>query len=88
MQIKNIYNVVKKSSGGKVLKYNLCEDNNSDEKCYGIEVLLEDNGLAEREIIKDISNDKSEVLSLIDYLYENGVDIVHFREVVEDYIVR
>ena len=62
------------------------DDSILDNKTYGIELILRSNSINESVKVEDISRDKTEVLNLIDCLSENGVDTIHFRDVIEDYI--
>ena len=86
--IKNIHKLVQKSFLKRNLFYNLCESSGEGSKFYGIEILTEYKNSVEREIIRNISNDKSVVLNLIECLYENAVSVTHFRDIIEDYIIR
>ena len=86
---ENVYILSQRSFGGRELEYNLCEsENNSilDSKTYGIELVLRSDSINESVKVEDISQNKAEVLNLIDCLSENGVGTIHFRDVIEDYI--
>lgn len=86
---ENVYILSQRFFGGRELEYNLCEsedDSILDNKTYGIELILRSNSINESVKVEDISRDKTEVLNLIDCLSENGVDTIHFRDVIEDYI--
>ena len=85
---ENIYILCQRSFGGRKLEYNLCESENDSilNKTYGIELILRSADINESVRVEDISPNKREVLNLIDCLSENGVDTIHFRDVIEDYI--
>ena len=86
MVIKNIY---QKSIPcmNKTIKYEMLETFYDDCICYGIQIkeFYKDNYF--EELIEDISSNKAFVNNLITYLYENAVDTVHFKDIIEDYIV-
>lgn len=82
MNKEKIHTLIQESLGGRVLEYNLYEDNRN----YGIELTLSSDSLNEKVKMDNISNDKEMVVELIDYLYENAVDTIHAKDVVEDYI--
>lgn len=84
MQI--IKEVKLKSMGNKIIQYKLLTNKTYENKImYGIAVSEKsgDNIIFE-EKIEDISNDKSFVLNLINYLSDNAVDTAHFKDVIED----
>lgn len=86
---ENVYILSQRSFGGRKLEYNLCESENDsilNNKTYGIELVLRSDSINESVKVEDISQDKAEVLNLIDCLSENGVSTIHFRDVIEDYI--
>ena len=86
---ENICILSQRSFGGRELEYNLCEseiDSILSSKTYGIELVLRSNSINESVKVEDISQDKKEVLNLIECLSENGIDTIHFRDVIEDYI--
>ena len=53
---------------------------------YGIEVVSFSEDKNEVEKIENVSYEKDKVMNIITLLYENAVDITHFKDVVEDYI--
>ena len=69
----------------KIIKYNLCES--TTEEGYGIQVTTHFEDFYEEKIIKAISKDISLVKNLIKFLYENCVDVIHFEDIVQDYIL-
>lgn len=86
---ENVCILSQRSFGGRKLEYNLCESENDSilsGKTYGIELILRSSSINESVKVEDISQDKTEVLNLIDCLSENGIDTIHFRDVIEDYI--
>ncbi len=85
--IKNIYSLNQKNSLDRVMEYNLCESGDLNEKYYGIQVKLISEKINEEIKIEDISCDMNFVMNIIDYLYENAVDIVHCKDIIEDYML-
>lgn len=57
---------------------------------YGIKIssVVGDSDEREDTAVELISRDKEIVEKLIEYLYENSVDTIHFKDVVEDYIFK
>lgn len=85
--VKNIYEKSLPCMRNKVIRYNICENLNGDVINYGIEIAESSDGLSRKEIVEDISPDKDFVYNLITYLCENVVDVTHFKDIVEDYIL-
>ncbi len=85
--IKNIYMLNQKNSLGRVIEYNLYESGDISEKYYGIQVKLISDKVKEEIKIENISCDINFVMNIIDYLYENAVDTVHCKDIIEDYIL-
>lgn len=86
---ENVYILSQRSFGGRELEYNLCESENDsilNNKTYGIELVLRSDSINESVKVEDISQNKTEVLDLINCLSENGVSTIHFRDIIEDYI--
>lgn len=87
MNIKNMHEKIF-SSLEKTVFYNLiwteCEGN----KSFGIQIITKTKSYTEKEIIKDISLNENFVIKIINYLYENAVDTLHFKDVTEDYILK
>lgn len=86
---ENVYVLSQRSFGGRELEYNLCESENDsilNNKTYGIELVLRSDSINESVKVEDISQNKTEVLDLINCLSENGVSTIHFRDIIEDYI--
>ncbi len=86
MVVKNVY---QKSIPcmGKTIEYKMLESFYDDYSYYyGIQIkeFYKDNYF--EELIEDISSNKTFVYNLITYLYENGIDTVHFKDIVEDYM--
>ncbi len=72
----------------KIIKYNLCESVTEEDGIgYGIQVITYFEDFYEGKIIKAISKDINLVKKLIKFLYENCVDVVHFEDIVQDYIL-
>jgi hypothetical protein len=74
--------------GGKVIDYNVCEDEHDNAIHYGIQVTDRTGEDYNEEMIEDISPSKDFIYNLLMYLYENSIDTVHFRDIVEDYIFK
>ena len=87
MNIKNLYEK-NFSSLEKTVFYNLTCDKFGGKKNWGIQIITKTNGYAEEETIKNISLDEKFVKKIINYLYENSVDTIHFKDVIEDYIFK
>ena len=86
---ENVCILSQRSFGGRELEYNLCESENDsilNNKTYGIELVLRSDSINESVKVEDISQNKTEVLDLINCLSENGVSTIHFRDIIEDYI--
>ena len=88
MNKKESYKLVQNSLGGRVLEYKLLESKLSKEKdiFYGIKLSLKSQKINEEIIIDRISQDKSVAEDLLEYLYENSVDTIHFKDIVDDYM--
>ena len=88
MNVKSIYTLTQKSFGGRVLHYNLLESSGEKGKTYGVEIALCDGkGAVEKQALENVCTCKESALKLIEYLYENAVGMLHFKDVVEDYII-
>lgn len=68
----------------KVLKYNLCESDCSGKIIYGIQIISNYKNKPGADIMENISGDKMFVNKIINYLYQNGVDEISFKDVVND----
>ena len=87
MDIKNLYEK-NFSSLGKTVFYNLVKTQDEGENSFGIQIVTKSRSYEEKETIKDISQKEDFVKKIINYLYENAVDTTHFKDVVEDYILK
>lgn len=85
--IKKIYSLNQKNSLSRIIEYNLCESNDINKKFYGIQVKLISEAIKEEIKIEDISFNLDFVMNIINYLYENAVDTVHCKDIIEDYIL-
>lgn len=85
--IKNIYRLNQKNSLNRTIEYNLEENVRDNQILYGLEVKLISSKINEKVKIEDISNDVNFVMNIINYLYENAIDTVHCRDVIDDYIL-
>lgn len=54
---------------------------------YGVHLSQNITGVREEESIPEVSCNKDSVCGLIDALYQNCVNMLHFKDVVEDYIL-
>lgn len=75
------------SMEGKRIEYRIttCEKDGSEH--YGIQVITDAKDYREDEAVDMISPDKNFVEEIITYLYQNSIDTVHFKDVLEDYIL-
>ena len=86
----NIKNLQEKnfSSLKKTVFYNLTWVEYEGEKSFGIQIITKTKDYTEEEIIKNISSNEDFVKKIINYLFENAVDTIHFKDVTEDYILK
>ncbi len=87
MTVKNIYEKSLPCMGNKVIRYNVCEELIGDTTNYGIEITESSDTSDRKQIIKNISPSKDFVYDLTTYLCENVVDVTHFEDIVQDYIL-
>ncbi|MBQ2672121.1 MAG: hypothetical protein IJG00_04890 [Clostridia bacterium] len=87
MDIKNLYEK-NFSSLNKTVFYNLVKTKSEGKDSFGIQIVTKLRNYEEKEIINDISRKEDFVKKIINYLYENAVDTTHFKDVVEDYILK
>lgn len=83
MKKEKIHELKQTVFGGRIIDYYLLYESNNS---YGIEIMLKSKNKNEDLKISDISKDKNIVVNLIKYLYENSVDTIHFKDIVEDYV--
>ena len=86
MKIEKIYELNQTLAIKRSIIYNLCECTVQGKTVYGIEIIVNSNDKQESSKIENVSYDKNQVVNIITLLYENAVDISHFKDVVEDYI--
>ena len=86
MKIEKIYELNQTLAIKRSIIYNLCESTVEGKTVYGIEIIVNSNDKQESSKIENVSYDKNQVVNIITLLYENAVDISHFKDVVEDYI--
>lgn len=86
MKITKFYDLIQKSLNQRVLEYSLCENESEDGKSYGIQLASNSKNSSERITIENISSKKDFIINLINILYENSIDTIHFKDIVEDYI--
>lgn len=86
----NIKNLQEKnfSSLKKTVFYNLTWVEYKGGKSFGIQIITKAKDYTEEEIIKNISSNEDFVKKIINYLFENAVDTIHFKDVTEDYILK
>lgn len=87
MTVKNIYEKSLPCMGDKIIHYDICENMVDNVIHYGIQISDKVGDENRKETIQDISPDKNLVCNLIDYLFQNVIDVTHFKDVVEDYIL-
>jgi len=85
--IKNIYKLNQKNFLNRTIEYNLEENKKDNQILYGLEVKLISDKITEKVKIEDISNDINFVMNIMNYLYENAVDTIHCKDVIEDYML-
>ena len=85
---KETYKLIQNSLGGRILEYSLVEENMLSKKdtFYGIKLTLKSKKINEEVIINRISKEKTVVKNLLEYLYENSIDTIHFKDIVDDYM--
>ncbi len=88
MIIRNLYEKSLPIMNNKVIKYNICENKYSGQTHYGIQIIEEIGRKHNEEMIESISPNKNFVYGLLSYLCENTVDTVHFKDIVDDYILK
>ena len=86
MKTTKIYELNQTVGGKRTINYNLCENAVENQMIYGIEIVSLSEDKKEIEKIENVSYEKDEVIKIITLLYENAVDITHFKDIVEDYI--
>ncbi len=85
--MKSIYKKILKHSENKIITYGILETLEENKTHYGIYVSEEVNGIVREEAIESIFPNKNMILNLIDRLCENAIDIIHFKDIVEDYLL-
>lgn len=88
MIIKNLLEKSITMMNNKIIKYNICEHKHDNQIHYGIQIIEKNGRNYKEEIIKGISPNKNFVYSLLLYLYENIIDTVHFKDIVNDYMMQ
>ena len=88
MIIRRVYVNELSSMNGKKIEYKIttCEEDGCEQ--YGIQVITDAKDYHEEETVNAISTDKEFVKEVITYLYQNSVDAVHFKDVLEDYLLK
>lgn len=76
------------SMGGKIIRYNLCEVKYGSYIHYGIQIAEHIGKTHNKETLENISTNKDFVHELLLYLCENLIDTVHFKDIVEDYLLK
>ena len=88
MIIKNIYsrefskidNIQKR----KTVNYNICEVNNGVSKIYGINISEIKMSKIKEKTVENISSNYYKVSNILQFLYENSIGIVSFKDIIED----
>lgn len=88
MSTQSVYVNELTSMEGKKIEYRItaCEKDGCEQ--YGIQVITDAKDYHEEETVDMISPDKDFVKEIITYLYQNSVDTVHFKDVLDDYILK
>lgn len=76
--------VQEKFLGGRTLKYSILENCNNS---YGINLSVLSKNNTEEVYVENISNNKNFIINLISILYENAIDTIHFKDIIEDKII-
>ncbi len=87
MVIKNLCEKKLSAMNNKVIKYNVCESKCDSQMHYGIQIVEDVGENHNEETIEGISTSENFVYNLLSYLYDNIIDTVHFRDIVDDYIL-
>lgn len=82
MKKEKIYELKQSVFEERIINYYLCENDSK----YGIEIMIETKNENEISQISNISKNKNFVVTLIKHLYENAIDTIHFKDVVDDYL--
>ena len=88
MIIKNLFEKRITMMNNKIIKYNICEFECDGQMHYGIQIAEKSGRDYKEETIEGISPNKNFVYSLLLYLHENIIDTVHFKDIVNDYILQ
>lgn len=88
MIIKNVYcrefskidNIQKR----KTVNYNICEVNNEISKIYGINISEIKMNERKEKTVENISSNYYKVSNILQFLYENSIGIVSFKDIIED----
>ena len=88
MIIRSVYVNELSSMNGKKIEYKIttCEEDGCEQ--YGIQVITDAKDYHEEETVNAISTDKEFVKEVLTYLYQNSVDAGHFKDVLEDYLLK
>lgn len=87
MTVKNVCEKSISCMGNKIIRYSICKNLIGGTAHYGIQLSESSKNLNQEESIENISPNKDFVYDLIKYLYENVIDVTHFKDIVEDYIL-
>ncbi len=88
MSTQSVYVNELSSMEGKKIDYKITTYEKDGCKQYGIQVVTDAKDYHEEESVDMISPDKNFVEEIIKYLYQNSVDTIHFKDVLEDYILK
>lgn len=88
MSTRSVYVNELTSMEGKKIEYRITTGEKDGCEQYGIQVITDTKDYHEEEAVDMISPDKNFVKEIITYLYQNSIDTIHFKDVLEDYILK
>ena len=88
MIIENIYSKefsrINKIQKHKIINYNICKTNLGTSQIYGINISEVKLGNKKEQTIQNISFSYYKVLNILQFLYENSIGIISFKDIIED----
>ena len=88
MIIKNVYSKefseIDKIQKRKTINYNICEISKGNTKIYGINISETKLNKTTEKTMKNISISYYKVMNILQFLYENSVGIISFKDIIGD----
>lgn len=89
MEFANIYSKSYSSisdtlQNSRTINYDLVKSRFGNKNFYGIHITSCNKGDFFEDMVMNISSDKNFVLDILKYFYENAVDIMNFKDVLND----